>query len=101
MSFEETLTAVLQAQLAPVLAEIRQLRERIKTFERKLPPLLGTKEDAARVLGTSASTIRRRIEDGSIPATKKGGLVRVDLAALNPVDEAELEKLLKNRREKP
>lgn len=43
----------------------------------------GTMEDAARYLGVSSKTIRRRITDGSIRAKKFGPrLVRVDMASL-------------------
>ncbi|WP_144872421.1 helix-turn-helix domain-containing protein [Microbacterium sp. 1.5R] len=43
----------------------------------------GTMEDAARYLGVSSKTIRRRITDGSIRAKKFGPrLVRVDMKQL-------------------
>lgn len=43
----------------------------------------GTMEDAARYLGVSSKTIRRRITDGTIRARKFGPrLVRVDMDSL-------------------
>lgn len=43
----------------------------------------GTMEDAARYLGVSSKTIRRRITDGTIRAKKFGPrLVRVDMTSL-------------------
>ncbi|WP_311257185.1 helix-turn-helix domain-containing protein [Microbacterium sp. WCS2018Hpa-9] len=43
----------------------------------------GTMEDAARYLGVSSKTIRRRIADGTIRAKKFGPrLVRVDMTSL-------------------
>lgn len=43
----------------------------------------GTMEDAARYLGVSSKTIRRRIADGTIRAKKFGPrLVRVDMNSL-------------------
>lgn len=45
---------------------------------------LGTMEEAARLLGVSVKTIRRRIADGSITAYKYGPrLIRVDMRSLN------------------
>lgn len=45
-------------------------------------------EDAARYLGVSSRTIRRRIADGTIPAKRFGPrLVRVDMTALPSIGE--------------
>lgn len=45
---------------------------------------LGTMEEAARRIGVSVKTIRRRITDGSIKAYKYGPrLIRVDMTSLN------------------
>ena len=78
MSFEETMAAVVEAAVKravePLRAELRRLA----------PPQLLTVEQAAERLGVSTATVRRRIKDGELPATKTGRQYRVDADALRP-----------------
>lgn len=93
MSIEETIAAVLEAKLAPLRAEFGRLRVEIESLRRALPPVLVTLPEAARVLGLSLSTVRRRVKDGSLPVRSFGRGLRVDLAALHPPAEAEVTRL--------
>lgn len=50
--------------------------------------------DAARLAGVSTKTIRRRIKDGTLPAYRLGGLVKIDAGDLHklivPIAPAEV-----------
>jgi hypothetical protein len=62
-------------------AELERLTDEVAQLRRALPPLGGTNEDAARVLGRSVSTIKRLRKAGRLPLLPGG---RIDLAALRP-----------------
>jgi excisionase family DNA binding protein len=81
-----TRLAALEAQIASLTAAVEALR--LVT-----PTSYGTVADAAKVLGVSISTLRRRIRAGDVPVTRIGRSVRVDLGALRPADQAEVVRL--------
>jgi excisionase family DNA binding protein len=72
------------AAARPVTLEV--LNQRIEaltaTVERLTPPTLVSVAQAARQLGVSQKTVRRRIADGKLPSVKVGRAVRVDLRGL-------------------
>ena len=76
----------LLEQLGRLPAEIRELRSEVEKLralaERASPATLVAVPEAARALGISCATVRRRIRDGSLPVTRLGRAVRVDLARL-------------------
>ena len=81
VSIEEAFAAVVRAEIAPVVAELRQLRAEVAAMRRTLPPMLVTMEEAARHMDVSVATVRRQIRSGSIPVRRIGRSVRVDLAS--------------------
>ncbi len=94
MTIEEALAAVLEAKLAPVRADVGRLVAEVEAMRRSIPPVLVSMTEAAKRLGVSVSTIRRRVRDGSLPTRRIGFAVRVDLTALHPPSEAEVVRLV-------
>lgn len=83
------------------MAEVPERMDRMEARERgrdellkqilaRLPPLLGSKSDAARACGVSLSSIDRGIASGQIAAVRIGRRVLVDLGSLKPKTEAEI-----------
>ena len=96
MNVEESLRALIAEALAPLALEIRQLRE---LLSKSLPPAFGTREDAARVLGCSMSTVDALIRRGEITTKRAGRRVLVDLTSLRPPSEEEVnEAVWRSRR---
>jgi excisionase family DNA binding protein len=95
VSLEETLSLLLEVRMEPLIAEVRRLTEEIQALRRDLPPALVTMNEAARKLGVSLSTVKRRVRDGSLPARRlgKGRALRVNLAALHQPQDAEIARL--------
>ena len=87
MNLDDSLRAAVQEAVAPLAREVRQLRER---FDKSLPPAFGTREDAARVLGCSMSTVDALIRRGEITTKRAGRRVLVDLTSLRPTSEEEV-----------
>ena len=89
MSFEETISSLLEAKLAPLVEANRRLTAQVENLRRALPTPLVSIAEASRGLGISKATVRRRIKDGSIPSRRVGRSVRVDLAAVQhpPTEE--------------
>jgi excisionase family DNA binding protein len=90
MSIEETIAAAVQSQVSPLLAEMRRMNTELEALRRALPPQLVTLTEAARRLGISMATARRRVKDGTVPCRRIGRSVRVDLSALNSPTNAEV-----------
>lgn len=95
MTFEETIAAVFESKLAPFRVEIVRLTSQLEAVSRALPPPLVTMPEAAKALGVSLSTVRRRVRDGSLPVKRvgKGRAVRVDLTGLHAPKEADVVRL--------
>lgn len=93
MTIEDALAAVLEAKLAPMRADVGRLTAQVEAMRRAIPPVLVSMAEAARRLGLSVSTIRRRVRDGSLPSRRIGNALRVDLTGLHAVDEAEVVRL--------
>jgi excisionase family DNA binding protein len=70
--------------------EVRRLAATVEALARSSPPALVPVEEAARALGLSVSTVRRRVKDGAIPSRKLGRALRVDLAGLRPLSREEV-----------
>lgn len=80
---EDALAAVLEAKLTPIRAEVGRLAAGIEAMRRALPPLLVSATEAARTLGLSLSTVRRRLREGTLPSKRIGSRLLVDLGALH------------------
>ena len=86
MSLEETLAALLDARLAPMRRAVEELRAEVARLRGSMPPTLVTVPEAAKALGVSQATIRRRMKDGTLPSRRVGRLRRIDLSAYRPSD---------------
>lgn len=73
-------------QLPEVVAELRRevqhLRTELASFQRSLPPHLTSVSEAARQLGVSQKTVRRKIATGELASLRLGTAVRVDLGSI-------------------
>lgn len=93
MTIEDTIGAVLESKLAPLKEQVGQLSAQLEALRRALPPALVSVPEAARLLGLSVSSVRRRVKEGTLPSKRIGSAVRVDLAGLHQPDEAEVLRL--------
>src|SRR5712692_3052118 len=93
----------IKAALREVLprTELGRLAAEIESLRRQLPPSLVTMTHAAKVLGVSLSTVRRKVRDGSLPSRKIGRAVRVDLAALRPMTPDDVDAEVRRLRTVP
>jgi excisionase family DNA binding protein len=85
MTLEESIAALIRAELAPVVAEMRATSAALESLRQSLPAQLVTVPEAAQRLGLSAATVRRRVKDGTLPARRVGKSIRVDLSALSVI----------------
>lgn len=92
---------IIAASLAPLRAEMARLADEVRELRRALPPLLVTQPEAAKRLGVSLSTIQRRVKAGELPCVKIGKSVRVDFAALRPLDADAVARLAREARSPP
>jgi hypothetical protein len=86
MTLDAALGAVVADAVAPVLVELRALRATVDALRAASPSRLVTVAELARLGYGSPATVRRRIANGTYPCVRHGRSVRVDLAALKPVD---------------
>ena len=98
MSFDETLCALLEAQLAPVRADLHRLAAEVLELRRSLPPMLVPLREAARRMGVSYATARRRVDAREWPARRDGHRILVDLGALRPMSDEEVEQMARRAR---
>ena len=100
MTLDAALTEVVRAAVAPLVAEVAELREQIAALRapaQAAPSLLTVKQFAARA-GLSTCTVRRHIADGSLPSTRIGGAIRISASALRPADPAQIATLARAAR---
>jgi hypothetical protein len=88
VSIEAAITEAVAVAVAPLVSEIRELRATVEALRAASPPKLVTVGEMVRLGYGSPATVRRRIADGSYPCVRHGRSVRVDLAALKPIDPA-------------
>ena len=93
MSFDETLGALLDAHLAPLRGELERLAAEVTELRRTLPPMLVPLREAARRLGVSYATARRRVNAREWPARRDGGRILIDLGALRPLSDEEVTRI--------
>jgi excisionase family DNA binding protein len=85
MTFEQTLSALISVQLAPLREALYGLTAEVQALRDRLPPSLVSVTEAARALGLSVATVRRRVKDGSLPSCRVGRSRRIDLTLVRPV----------------
>ncbi len=68
--------------LGAVTQRLHGLRAQIDATARRLPPALASAAEAARQLGVSIPTVRRRIRSGELPVVRLGGRVLIALGAI-------------------
>jgi len=88
MSIDAAITDAVTVAVSPMLAELRALRASIDALRAASPSRLVTVDELVRLGYGSPATVRRRIADGTYPCVRHGRSVRVDLAALRPIDPA-------------
>ena len=97
-AFEEALAAAVAANVVPLAEELRRLAAEVAALRDRLPPLLVTVEEAARLNRVSVKTIRRGIADGSIPYRRVGRTVRVDLSRMHGLDGDDVARMAREAR---
>jgi excisionase family DNA binding protein len=90
VSIEDIITAAFATQLEPLRAELRAVRAELQALHRAVPPQLLTLQQAAKHLGLSLSTVRRRAKDGTLPVKRIGRSLRVDVSQMHAATEAEV-----------
>lgn len=98
MSFDETLGALLDARLAPVRVEIERLAAEVIELRHTLPPMLVPLREAARRMGVSYATARRRVDAREWPARRDGGRILIDLGGLRPMSDGEVALMTRRAR---
>ena len=78
------IAAEVTTALTPVLAELRELRAEMAALRASQAPKLVSPAEAAKALGISIATCRRRIADQTLPARHVGRRVVVDLSNARP-----------------
>ncbi|HET7787936.1 MAG TPA: helix-turn-helix domain-containing protein [Myxococcales bacterium] len=89
-TLENTLGALLSARLVPLHSDLRRVTAELAALRQALPPALFPLKEAARRMGVSEKTARRRVQAGEWPARRDGRKVLVDLSALRPMSEEEV-----------
>lgn len=100
MSIEEQLSAILIA-VAPLRSELARVSAELAAVKRSIPPQLAPLKDAAKRMGVSVKTARRRVKSGDWPSRKDGRIILVDLSALRPIGEEEVAQLATRLRAVP
>jgi excisionase family DNA binding protein len=101
MTVDAALAAIVADAVAPLAGQIRELRGEVAALRAVSPPKFGTVADAARILGVSDQTIRRKITLGEILSMRVGRSVRVDISSLRPADPTTVVELARAAREQP
>jgi len=95
---DETLTGMLNACLAPVHEGMRRISSELEALRRALPPSLLPLREAAKRMGVSYATARRRAKNGEWPTRRDGGRLLVDVGALHPTSEDDLAQAAREAR---
>ena len=98
LEHRNTIAAAVAKQIAPLRQDIARLMAGFEALLAASPPVLVNVPEAARRLGVSPVTIRRRIRDGRLPVVRVGRAVRVDLSGVRAPAEAEVVKLARQAR---
>lgn len=99
-SLATTLSAIGQipAAFAELQREVRSLALALRGVEGRLPPQLVSVREAARALGCSVPTVRRKVGSGELASVRLGRTVRVDLSKLVSLDRDDVAAMLDKAR---
>ncbi len=89
-SLEDTLGAMLDARLAPLRSDLERVTAELSAVRRALPPQLVPLAQAAKAMGCSVRTARRRVKSGEWPSRRDGGRLLVDLSGLHAITDDEI-----------
>lgn len=92
----------MMAATLPDIVEIeallrRLLAEHLDPIRKALPPSLVSIEEAARILGVSVATVRRKVKAREYVTKMVGRQIRIDATTLHPVRDAEVVELAARR----
>jgi len=90
MTFARDLREAVEDAVAPLRDTLRDQAMQLKALTAAMPPAMGSKKDAARILGISERSVSRAIERGEIQARRVGGRIVVDLASLRVVTDEDV-----------
>ena len=88
---QEMLVSAMADAVAARVAE--RLSGRLDAIERRLPPNLVPIPQSASALGTTPGAIRVRVQRGTIPFTRQGRRVFIDLDACRAPSESDVSAL--------
>jgi excisionase family DNA binding protein len=91
VTIEDAIRAAVAEEVAPLRADLARVEEKLAAVARAAPLTLVDVPEAARRLGLSESTIRRRVRDRTLPVRRVGRSVRIDLSTLRPASEEEVD----------
>ncbi len=83
MTFEDQLREVVAAAVAPLAEQMRTQAAELRQLRAVLPPPMGSKKDAARILHVSEKSVDRAIARGDIEVKRVGSRVLIDLSKLH------------------
>ena len=98
MSIDAAITEAVAVALAPVLAELRALRDEVAEVRASLPPRFVSLKEAAEALGVCAWTARRMCAAGELASRRAGRRVLVDAASLRPPSREQVAELARAAR---
>lgn len=78
----------IAANVATMSAELKDLRNEVRSLRAATPSRCVSVKEAAQILGVHPNTIRNRIDDGSIPFKRVGARILVEIDRIGEVDEA-------------
>lgn len=95
MSLDESLAAVVAEAVAPILAELRDLRA---TVEALRPPQFISVDEAAKRLDVSTQTITAMCKRGELVHRRAGRRLLVSAESIRPTDPATVARLAREAR---
>jgi excisionase family DNA binding protein len=92
LTLEAAIQEAVEKAVAPLTEQMRAQAAELRQLRRVLPPTMGSKKQAAQIMGVSEKTIARAIDRGEIDVTRIGSRVLIDLSKLKPAGEDEAEQ---------
>jgi len=81
-ALDAALVAVMETAVKPLAEEVRALRVEVESLRDGRADALLTVEEAAKVLGTTAAAVRKRIARGTLAAVRSGRAIRLRRGSL-------------------